>query len=71
MSSNSPNKRTNEFVVVVNFLEEFEDSKSPFEIIWPLAILNIFIRLQFAAIFMRDLFYYFEFDESYRENAEK
>ena len=42
VSSNSPKKRTNEFVVVVKtnlfvrFLGEFEDTKSPFEIIWPL-----------------------------------
>ena len=39
------------------FLGEFEDSKSPFEIIWPLAILNIFIRLQFNEIFIIDLSY--------------
>ena len=42
VSSNSPKKQTNEFVVVVKtnsfvrFLGEFEDTKSPFEIIWPL-----------------------------------
>ena len=42
VSSNSPKKRTNEFVVVVKtnlfvrFLGEFEDIKSLFEIIWPL-----------------------------------
>ena len=44
VSSNSPKKRTNEFVVVVKtnsfvrFLGEFEDTKSPFEIIWPLIV---------------------------------
>ena len=43
LPSNSPKKRTNEFVIVVKtnsfirFLGEFEDTKSPFEIIWPLA----------------------------------
>ena len=43
MSSNSPKKWTNEFVVVVKtnlfvrFLGGFEDTKSPFEIIWPLS----------------------------------
>ena len=42
VSSNFPKKRTNKFVVVVKtnlfvcFLEESEDTKSPFEIIWPL-----------------------------------
>ena len=42
ISSNSPKKRTNEFVVVVKtnsfvrFLGEFEDTKSPFKIIGPL-----------------------------------
>ena len=51
------------------FGENSRTPKSPFEIIWPLlcnsfdtilwplAILNIFIRLQFDEIFMRDLFY--------------
>ena len=40
-------KQTNEFVVVVktnlfvHFLGEFEDTKSPFEIIWPLKCLHI------------------------------
>ena len=39
MSSNSPKKQTNKFVVVVKmnsfirFLGEFEDTKTPFEII--------------------------------------
>ena len=47
MSSNSPKKRTNEFVVVVKmnlfvrFLGELEDTKSPFEIIGPLGV-NVF-----------------------------
>ena len=42
MSSNSHKKRINEFVIVVKtnsfvcFLGEFEDTKCPFEIIWPL-----------------------------------
>ena len=42
VSSNSPKKGTNEFVFTtttnsfVHFLGEFEDTKSPFEIIWPL-----------------------------------
>ena len=42
MSSNSPKKRMNEFVVEVKtnsflrFLGEFEDTQSPFEILWPL-----------------------------------
>ena len=42
-SSNSPKKWTNEFVIVVVktnlficFLGEFEDTKSPYKIIWPL-----------------------------------
>ena len=44
VSSNSPKKRTNEFVVVVKtnlfvcFLGEFEETKSPFQIIWPLVL---------------------------------
>ena len=44
VSSNSPKKRTNKFVIVVKkklfipFLGEFEDTKGPFEIIWPLAM---------------------------------
>ena len=42
VSSNSSKKQMNEFVVVVKtnlfvcFLGEFEDTKSPCEIIWPL-----------------------------------
>jgi hypothetical protein len=42
VSSISPKKRTNEFIIVVKtnsfvrFLGEFEDTKSPFETIWPL-----------------------------------
>ena len=48
MSSNSPKKRTNEFIVVVKknlfvcFLGEFVDTKSPFEIIWPFYTLDLF-----------------------------
>ena len=42
VSSNSSKKKKNEFVVVekmnlfIRFLGEFEDTKSPLEIIWPL-----------------------------------
>ena len=42
LSSNFPKKRTNKFVFTtmtnsfVRFLGEFEETKSPFEIIWPL-----------------------------------
>ena len=44
VSSNSPKKRTHEFVVVVKtnsfvcYLGELEDTKSPFKIFWPLGI---------------------------------
>ena len=44
VSSNSSKKRTNEFflllwrLVFVRFLEEIEDTKNHFEIIWPLAL---------------------------------
>ena len=49
MSSNSPKKQMNEFVVVVkmnsfvHFLGEFEDIKNPFEIIWPLKREKIYL----------------------------
>ena len=58
VSSNSPKKQTNEFVFTtttksfVRFLGEFEDTKSPFEIIWPLIdskfpLLSSFLKPQF------------------------
>ena len=46
VSSNSPKKQTNKFIEVVKtnsfvrFLRELEDTKSPFEIIWPLENMN-------------------------------
>ena len=39
VSSNSSKKWTNEFV---HFLVEFEDTKSPFEIIWPLPLEDLY-----------------------------
>ena len=56
VSSNSPKKQMNEFVVVVNtnlfihFLGEFEDTKSPFEIIWPLDGAEFWIRIQWPKV---------------------
>ena len=58
--SNSPKTWKNEFVVVgntnlfVRFLEAFEDTKSPFEIIWPLAITLFYSGFR-AVLCMLDL----------------
>ena len=54
VSSNSPKKQTNEFAVVVKtnlfvrFLGEFKDTKSPFEMIWPLQLNENFKGLFFG-----------------------
>ena len=51
VSSNSPKKQTNEFLFTtttksfIRFLGEFEDTKNPFEITWPLQITMVLQNL--------------------------